>query len=111
MAFVLDITPRKQAEEQLESSNQQLRLAKAEADAANQAKSRFLANLSHEIRTPRHAVFDVAPVKFGAAGAGVRYQKLIVRLLEKVTELNLSIALTPYKDGQVKPKPVGQFPV
>jgi hypothetical protein len=66
-------------------------------------------NLSIEIRTPRHAVFDIAPVKTPAAGA--KFQKLIVRLLEKVTELDLNIVMTPYKDGQAKPKVAGQFPV
>jgi hypothetical protein len=64
-------------------------------------------SLSAEIRTPRHAVFDVTPVR----AAGPKYQRLIVRLLEKVTELDLNIVLTPYRDGQVKPKVTAQFPV
>lgn len=69
-------------------------------------------NLAVEIRTPRHAVFDVAPVKIPAGpGSSAKYQKLIVRLLEKVTELDLNIVLTPYKDGQQKPKVAAQFPV
>ena len=39
------------------------------------------------------------------------YQKLIVRLGDKVTELDLNILMTPYKDGQAKPKIAAQFPV
>ena len=35
---------------------QDLRLAKEQADVANKAKSEFLANMSHEIRTPMNAV-------------------------------------------------------
>ncbi len=44
-----DITERQRAE-------QELKKAKTEADQANQAKSRFVANMSHEVRTPMNAI-------------------------------------------------------
>ena len=61
--------------------------------------------LSAEILSPRHAVFDTAPVGAAAPQApnpGVR--KLVVRLGEKVTEMDLKVTLTPHRSGQPKPK-------
>jgi hypothetical protein len=67
--------------------------------------------LSAEIHSPRHAVFDVVSTK-GPVGqspnTGTR--KLVVRLGEKVTDLDLNISLTPRKTGAPKPKTTVRFP-
>jgi len=68
-------------------------------------------NLAAEIHSPRHAVFDVAPIRSTPPQApNPNFHKLIVRLGDRVTELDLNIILTPYRDGQVKPKITAQFP-
>jgi hypothetical protein len=65
-----------------------------------------------EILTPRHALFDVESTHSQPPqnpNTGTR--KLIVRLGEKVTDLELNIVLTPYKAGQPKPRIGVKFPV
>lgn len=64
-------------------------------------------NLAAEIISPRHALFDEAPARPGGP-AGLR--QLVVRLSDKVTELDLIVAFAPYRDGQPRPKISAQFP-
>jgi two-component system sensor histidine kinase BarA len=65
---------RETLEETVEQRTSELRLAKDEADAANEAKSTFLATMSHEIRTPMNGMMVMAEM-LAAAPLSPRHQR------------------------------------
>lgn len=46
----------------LEEKNEQLAVAVAQANSANEAKGQFLARMSHEIRTPINAIVGLTEI-------------------------------------------------
>ncbi|WIM05304.1 MAG: ATP-binding protein [Candidatus Nitricoxidivorans perseverans] len=56
LAVIVDITERKRAETRLAEAHRELLVKKEEAEHASQAKSRFLAATSHDLRQPLHAL-------------------------------------------------------
>jgi len=99
---------------QLSDANQELRLAQAEAERANRAKSHFLAGMSHELRTPLNAIIgfsellsDATPGRFDEAtrkrfmdqihGSGKHLLQLINDILDlsKVEAGQMDLHLEP----------------
>jgi signal transduction histidine kinase/DNA-binding response OmpR family regulator len=62
LVVVRDITDLKQRETDLARERDAAEAARVEAEAANQAKSTFLATMSHEIRTPMNGVLGMLEV-------------------------------------------------
>jgi len=66
----------------------ELRRAKAAAEAANEAKSRFLASVSHEIRSPLNSIYGYAQLlERGNGSNAVQAAKVIRRSSEHLTNL------------------------
>jgi len=65
---------RETLEETVDARTTELRVAKDEADAANAAKSTFLATMSHEIRTPMNGMMVMAEM-LSAAPLSPRHQR------------------------------------
>lgn len=84
----------------------ELTLAKAEADAANAAKSAFLANMTHEIRTPLSAIIGMAELVIDAGVTPEQRDRLgkIERAGRHLLEVvNAILDLSKIEAGQHQP--------
>jgi two-component system sensor histidine kinase/response regulator len=84
-----DITDRKRADAELLKRAAELRQAKEAAELSNRAKSEFLANVSHEVRTPLNGVIGMAELLRGTPLNQVQQDYL--RVLTESAEALLAI--------------------
>ncbi|MCI8942289.1 MAG: response regulator [Oscillospiraceae bacterium] len=64
----------------LERKNQALQKALAEAEESNQAKSRFLSNMSHDIRTPMNAIMGMTSIALSHIDEKARVQDCLDKI-------------------------------
>ncbi|WP_370574523.1 ATP-binding protein [Methanomethylovorans sp.] len=101
--FVLDITERKKAEEQM-------LLARIAAEDANRFKSELLANMNHELRTPLNSIIGFSDILMeGTFGEITEEQKKYVRIIYQsgrslLTLVDRVLALSEIESGSLELK-------
>ncbi|MFM2068863.1 MAG: hypothetical protein RLZZ584_3772 [Pseudomonadota bacterium] len=107
LAIARDIGVLKRALLDLETANHLLAARSSEAEAANLAKSHFLSNVNHELRTPVHTLLGYVRLLLrrsqgedrrmleAAERSGVQLQRLIDDLLEFTLDANQPTRLRP----------------
>src|SRR4029079_6591388 len=84
-----DVTPTRDLVRQLEDKSRLLDEARRKAEEANRAKGEFLANVTHEVRTPLSAIIGMAQVLIDTPHT--RDRTTMIRRIETAAESVLAI--------------------
>lgn len=99
LIIIRDITERKKVEAKLQEqnetlirTNQELAIARQEAERATELKSQFLANMSHELRTPLNAIIGYTEIQLAGMTGELteeqnKYQERILANAENLLTL------------------------
>ena len=79
---------------ELERENESLRKALEAAEEANQAKSRFLSNMSHDIRTPMNAIMGMTSIGLSHIDEKARVQDCLDKIRTASSHL-MSLVIRP----------------
>src|SRR5437588_375441 len=112
-AAARDVTERKRVERALQETNVELESAKSAAEKANLAKSDFLSNMSHELRSPLNAILGFAQLMESASPLPTPSQKESIaqilqagwHLLKLINEI-LDLAVIESGKVSLSPEPV-----
>jgi signal transduction histidine kinase/DNA-binding response OmpR family regulator len=86
VVLITDVSQERRRQRELEKALGSAEKSRSEAEAANQAKSTFLATMSHEIRTPMNGVLGMMDV-LEAQGLGEAQRGTVVTMRDSATAL------------------------
>jgi PAS domain S-box-containing protein len=105
-----DVTAWKQSEQREKKINEELLLAKEEAEESNRLKTIFLGSLSHEVRTPLQGILGLAEILENpelAIDTRANYLNIIKqRTADMQNIIEALLDLASIESGEIKPFPV-----